>query len=179
MNENKELILNGNQISYIVASFLIISFFIFILGYYWGKRSIIEPISKQWHNDTLADKVKGALLVENQTQLNDNSEVDQEAEKDSIEQELKSNTTYFAQIAGFANLKSAQNFADRLKAVSSDIVVTTRSSKNSNGVIKKWYQVTTKAFTNKSKLLELINRIKKIGQLKGNINIIAVNNNER
>lgn len=70
MSSNKEsakssiIELDEKHISHIIAAFLIFCFFVFIGGYYWGKKSASEILYNQLENDSLTDQVKKACYID-------------------------------------------------------------------------------------------------------------------
>lgn len=183
---SKELQLSQQQLSHVVASLLLMAFFIFMAGYYWGKRNTIEPIS-----DSLADQVSYGFcsLYDFQGDSNeDGSETKEEPSAEALPQssiDLKSHSqdvenngiievkqakkaqdSYYAQLFGANSLKRAQACAGMLKQRGFDVVVATRTSKTASGKEMAWYQVVTAPMHDKELLEEQVEQMKKIAKLK-------------
>lgn len=108
--QRKALQLDQQQVSYIVAGLLMMAFFIFIAGFYWGKKNAIEPLADQLASDSLADKIYYAFcsncenFADKDDAEADRSEIDQPADSRSDENAIEqrtinsiSNTTMIAQ----------------------------------------------------------------------------------
>ena len=55
--------LNQSQVSGIVACALLGTFFIFMAGYYWGKKSAVEHFSSQFEQDSFADRIYSSMCL--------------------------------------------------------------------------------------------------------------------
>lgn len=58
---DEDIHFSAQQMSYAVACLLLIFFFIFMTGYYWGKKSAIESFAAQIESDSLSDKISYAF----------------------------------------------------------------------------------------------------------------------
>ena len=102
----KQVQLDQQQISYIVATALMGSFFIFMAGYYWGKKNALEPVTEQFTSDSLADKIYCALCSEEKKV--------EDLVEDTHETKEEKKSYYYAQLAGFGSLKAAQKCSEKL-----------------------------------------------------------------
>lgn len=62
------------------AAFLLILFFVFMAGYYWGKKSAIEQLSHQFDQESFADRVYSSMYM-----MYDAGEEDDEREETPLE----------------------------------------------------------------------------------------------
>lgn len=173
--ENKDLQINQQQLSYVISGILILSFFIFLSGYYWGKKSAIEVWTDQLKAESLADKLYCAFCSFNET----TDEYISQANTESIAQAVKihedfnkiqgkeNKKSYYAQLAGFNSLKRAQNCIEKLKSYNVKLVE--RKSKTSKGKLYKWYQIVTESTDNLEELNKQVEIIKKVAKLKNPI----------
>ncbi len=176
--EYKDLRLNEQQLSHIVAALLLVAFFIFIGGYYWGKKSALEPFADQLESDSLADKVSYAFFTLYDQQEQDDEEAiqkeqdagdiaqavspePQENKVDELVQEAQaSKGLYYAELAGFGTAKAAQACVDQLRKKGFRVRSVMRESKNAHGKIITWYQVLTEPSESEEKLLRILEELK-------------------
>jgi hypothetical protein len=145
------LLLDQQQISYLVAAFLMVGFFIFIAGYYWGKKQALEPITEQFATDSLTDKIYCALCEEHGKREEDGEE--QDKEKKNVHRR------YYAQLAGFGSLKGAQVCIAKLADAGFEARVVERESKSAHGKVRKWYQVVSSFYDHEEELKKSIGKI--------------------
>lgn len=79
---------------------------------------------------------------------------------------------YYAQLIGFGAEQTAQKYAQRLNKKNIPVSVRERESVSGKGKKRTWYQVVTRAFGERSRLEELVDRIAKEEKIKG-IQIVA------
>jgi hypothetical protein len=57
------LFLNNRQLSMVIAAFLLLCFCLFIAGYFWGQKSVLERFSNKAEQDSLADKISSSMYT--------------------------------------------------------------------------------------------------------------------
>lgn len=207
----QEIQLTQQHMSHIIALLLVMLFFIFMSGYYWGKKTALEHFTTQLENDSLADKVSYAFCSlydspegeETESQTQEAGNLAQTATNDkpitapivaqqeaaqtaqipvhvnasaNISKDAKADThihEYIAQLAGFGAQRTARSYAQMLNKKGFDVKIVERKSTTARGKQTFWYQVITPAFTDKDKLLEMIDSIKKVSPLK-DVKIVSV-----
>lgn len=181
-SSNQGLFVPNRQLSLIVAGMLFLGFCIFMTGYFLGKKNIAEQFSEKIQKEAFADQVYTTVLgsaqdsdqssintllvtdvdiVESQQQSIDNEEMIIA----ETENEIPS-TLYYAQLIGFGTEKAAQLFVNKLASKGIDTEIKKRVSKTVKGRTSYWYQVVTPACSNKSDLVELVNKITKEENIK-------------
>src|SRR5579863_5470695 len=80
------LFVPNRQLSWIVASLLLIIFCSFISGYFLGKKSAIEQFSEKMHQDLVSDTVYTSLAVASDVVQEHDKERIEEKELDSIQE---------------------------------------------------------------------------------------------
>ncbi len=163
--------LTPKQISHLAAGFVLISFFIFISGYYWGKKNGINSLTEQLEAESMSDKMYSAICS-----INDVADIDKEDVEDVGEVEIDNNSQvaskkveskqslkplYYAQLAGFGTIKAAQECEKNLALRGFAVKTVERS-----GGKRNWYQVVTYAEHDKEKLAQQVEQIKKIAHIK-------------
>lgn len=182
LNNEKNIKLNQKQISYAAAMWLMLSFFIFIAGYYWGKKSTFDPISEQIAYSSLADKVYYAFCALNENEQESESEqesdeaiVNENNNNEIISENGKINKenqkAYYALLSGFGTINAAKAYAQKLLNKDFAVRVLERKSRTASGKLRKWYQVATAPMNNKEELEKIIDSIKVVMPLKGVIEI--------
>lgn len=158
---NSALYLSNRQVSWLIASLILLSFFIFIAGYFLGQRKAVEhqvelstlhsmiPVHQNRPDPIVAPAVAYAPTIEGM-----------------LEDELSNEQLYKAQLIGFGTLRAAHQFVDRLQQKNMPVRVQERHSKTAQGKEVIWYQVTTELFNDKQELMTFVERIKKEERLK-------------
>lgn len=168
----KHVQLDQQQISYIVASALMGSFFIFMAGYYWGKKNALEPVTEQFTSDSLADKIYCALCSEEK-------KVEEEKEDTQVqEKQEEKKSLYYAQLAGFGSLKAAQRCSEKLISLGFETRIVERISKTGRGAERTWYQVISNPYTTKEELLESLKIAQKYVKLQ-TISFVVLDEKQR
>ncbi len=166
-NNNYTITISPLHLRLISASLIGIIFFVFITGYYWGKKNAAEEILNQFSQDSFADKIYSSMC--NLYTTGDEevpSESSSQDEQNMIEQEsIKSETPYYAQLVGYGTEREAENYIKSLRARGIHAHVVEHSHKTKKGV-KKWYQVVTEPME-KERLINLVERLKKEDRLTG------------
>lgn len=176
--------LTQQQISQMLALSLVVTFFVFMAGFYWGKKSVIEPYIEQVSSDSLSDKVSYAFCTlydaeeedeaeskeDTQGELNvsDNA-VDQDAVQSSklpISPDNQDIPLFVAQIAGFGTKRAAERCLENLKNNGFAVTMKSRKSETSKGKEIIWYQVVTEPVEDREQLSKLVDQIKKVAKVK-------------
>lgn len=180
--------LNQRKLSLLVAGLLALSFFIFISGYYLGKKRAAEEFSYKADQESLADQIYSSVCVlyDSKDENEDDDENDQENEnlensevlekKEEISQEVEnvqslpqnSDSQYVAALAGFssATLNDGKKMLQRLKARGFDVCMIERTSHGPKGQSYKWHQIVTASYSNKDELKKIVGQIAKLEHIK-------------
>ncbi len=199
MNEQKntqsdQLVIKRNQLSRITALFLLGAFFIFLSGYFLGKRKAVESLCEQREQEAFADHLHHAvsilyppqqLTIETYEAPDDRNTVPYRG-KDSLKttdehqnmvQDQKTDKQidepihwYKALLTGFGSRTAAQSYVNKLKkyGINTNIIKhasTIAASNLKNRRVINWYQVATDDFESKDRLGEHIKRIKRIAPI--------------
>ncbi len=188
--DKKGFFITHRQASFISAITFLSIILIIILSYLWGQKHAIQEFTNKMVDDSFADKINYSYYsLYGNMPVNDN-DVDEsfDSDEDFIEEpkpeadvtepisqvpEINNNKHYYAELVGFGNIKSAQQFYDRSIKKGQPVKIKTRQSKGSKGKVVTWYQVVTESFEDKLKLEALVNKIKKSEHLK-NIKILEI-----
>jgi hypothetical protein len=169
--------LGSQHVGWIVAAVLMINAGCFIAGYFWGKRAGAQEWCTVISRDAFADQIYNSLCAsavgedeedaDNQEGA-DNSEgsegeaVAQNGEgEESPEQGIEMKTQYYAQLAGFASLRSAEAFVTRLNKKQIHALIKERISKSAKGRSVRWYQVVTEPYEDQDALNSVVAILKK------------------
>jgi len=194
--EKKGIFLTNRHVSWVLSFFIISSFFIFISGYFLGKKKAVEKFYSKIDQESLADHIYYSVCsiydadecvkqesTEDSSHLtvfeNNNSGMQatkkvseaedvQSQKKDSTTDNQKaSNESFYAELIGFGTVRAANNFAQKLKRQGFSVVVKRRISRTAKKKRITWYQVVTEKFDNKSDLIAFVDIIKDKEKLKG------------
>ena len=181
-SDSQGLFVPNRQLSVAVAAFLFLAFSIFMAGYFLGKKKAVEQFTERMQQDAFADQIYTTVLSTTQdlqpatnsllvASFNDDVVPSQLVSHDEIVLDnavLENNAQhYYAQLIGFGTEKAAQLFVKKLSVKGIETEVKKRISKTVKGHSSYWYQVVTTAYTNKSDLSELVDRIAKEENIKG------------
>ena len=183
------LVLHKKIVSRLVASLLLLSFFIFVAGYFLGKRALADDFSHTIEHKNFADQINFALsslydkeiptpaasdvrILENNELDNTDNPFKSLPKKDSVQSVIRQK--YLAQLFG-GTLKAVTQFVSRLKSHGITVEMRTRLSKTARGKKIQWYQAVTQPFENKSELKMVVAKIKKLEKIK-DVTIIPIPN---
>lgn len=159
----KNISLNQRQISYIAAAFLLGSFFVFMAGYYWGKRYALEPITEQLVSDALADKIYCSLCADEAFKEEHKGEqtlAQSEEPKKVSDIEPKSvrlqEGGYYAQVARFSSKEDANTRTKKLASFGLHVQVREEPSRSTNNIEKKLYLVCTDFYPSRQELMDTL-----------------------
>lgn len=182
-NETDLIKIKQQQAAQIVVGLLLCVIFVFISGYYLGKKRALETFTDQFENDSFADKMAYSICSIYDTndktagESNENGDAAEEAQDengDTAEAESQTETIetkkiskkYFAQLAGFGTEAAAQKCADQIRRKGLPVMVKEKISKSSKGKSIKWYQVITQDYEDKQQLVNRIDKISNSVKLK-------------
>ena len=156
-----KLELNQNHIQGIVACVLLGTFFIFMAGYYWGKKSAVEQLAGQFEHDSFADKIYSSMCSLYETpEVEPEVELESESDKETPEEttQKSSEPLYYAQLIGFGSEKPAYDYVQKLRKYDIIATVVERVSTSPRGKLSTWYQVITEPM-DKNSLTALTERL--------------------
>lgn len=186
------LALSRTSVSRMVAASSLACLFVFVTGYFWGKKHAAEAFMTAVTEEALVDKMQVALntiapvpnpldslAVSDDATENAPLEVTtQAAEEVATEQALvpvTSDKQYIAKLIGFGSERNASQFVKKLaRRGVSDVVIAPQTGRMSGGRMRTWYQVVTKPFADHQRLVALVDRIKQIEKLH-DVRIVAQN----
>lgn len=140
------------QLIGLIAALFICFLFMFMAGYYWGKKSAVEQLSVQFDQESFADRIYSSMCM-----LYDNYDEDSgEADEASITEsengmevpeqestELDKKPLYSAELVGFSSLTHAQRYLANLLSQNIKAHIAERISVGRKGVKLIWYQIVT------------------------------------
>lgn len=154
------VLLTMRQLSLAVAALLALSFFIFISGYFLGKKKAAEEFSYRADQESLADQIYSSMCVLYDAKDENDEEEDSQEENETVEtnkqvdqkEEIVQEPTavvasaqkkYKFTLAGFsaAQHDEATAMVARLSKKGFSAQVNEIPSKTSKGKIITWYQV--------------------------------------
>lgn len=191
-SSSQGLFIFNRHLSFIAAGLLFLFFFLFMTGYFLGKKTMAEYFSDKVHQESFVDNVYTSVLMNDQEQAFDKignvhcaeditcNDAAHQTSKNIISPALEEpslengsegkSTCYYAELIGFVTEKAAQIFVKRLAAKGIETEIKKRISKTVKGRTSYWYQVVTVTYTNKNDLIELVSKIIKEENIK-NTNI--------
>ncbi len=190
-NESDLIKIKQQQAAQIVVGLLLCVIFVFISGYYFGKKRALETFTDQFENDSFADKMAYSICSIYDTgdknsgessENGDNSEGEEDSQNGETDEASevpitpaataatpempKVSVKYFAQLAGFGTESAALKCADQIRRKGLPVVVKEKISKSSRGRSIKWYQVVTQNYDDKQQLVNRIDKVSKSVKLK-------------
>lgn len=185
--------LTNRHVSWSLSTLLFMIFFIFMVGYFMGKKRSMDQLNYKIDQESLTDNIyssmyalyDGKVKPESADTIDPDEEV---AENDSTEdsaleqtidvlshEKISSEVTapisisdgheYYAQLVGFNSERTAQQFVQKLAQRDITAHIKQRSSKTAKGRMIYWYQVVTETFSNKGDLMTLVEAIKRRDKL--------------
>lgn len=169
-----------------VSASLIILFFVFVVGYFWGHQIATQEFSSTVEQQSFADQIHYSLSCNIDDDIyeyayNDYEESEVQDETSLIETSSivftniseKKQEKYSAHLAGFQSKEKANQCMQTIVSKGLPVRVAQRSSKTKKGKIYNWYQVVTQAYENKNDLLDHIATIRQIVKLH-DIQIVSI-----
>jgi hypothetical protein len=192
------LILHKKYVSRLAAFLLLVSFFIFVAGYFFGKKKLAEDfshvaehasfsdqinfaISSLYDKELHAPKAKDVSLAENVSDTDktmqenlDNKEVLLTHAEAPIIKQSDNQKKWLAQLFGGTE-KQVTDFANRLSKKGISVEIRKRVGNTARGKKIHWYQAVTQPFDNQSDLNDLVAKIITLENIKvGSDAIIAI-----
>jgi hypothetical protein len=190
-SSSSTLIIPRTQASRIVAALILVAFFIFVAGYFLGKRRAVDEIAGRLESDTFADRLhyamsglydipkdEGESSVETAesgcdaegTECAENDQAPQQEPTVAVahEEATLSSDYYYAALVGFKEKKSANAFASRVNRKSKgqiDLTVVERTSATARGKKIAWYQVVTPSQPSQHAVEKLVESIKQLPEI--------------
>ena len=162
------LYVSSRQVSWLTASLLLLSFFVFMAGYFFGQRKMLEHVHATADQEVLADTIYANACTACEpmaTSVEDETLAEAVGASSSPEE-------YYAQLIGFGTFRAAHKFVDRLKQKDMPVEVKERHSRTAQGKEIIWYQVVTEPFQQRDDLVAFVDTIKKEEKLH-DIRIVA------
>lgn len=179
------LVLTKRQASFVFAGLITFATASFIIGYIIGQRKAVADFFDQVEEDSFEDKVKYSMYSSYKSlapiEIDPDPELDltEPSEEHKTPATIKENKPaavsvtksaevsptadvskkYYAQLYGCGNMNVAKKFVDRVRRLGFDTEIKARKSKNSKGKVITWYQVVTKPYEDKAKLLNAVEKI--------------------
>ena len=187
------LYLNARQTSAVFAGALLLSFLIFMSGFFLGQKKAVDEFSQKVDQESLADQIYSSLCTLYDIKPEEDSDEQETSTEQSPEHETNSMPAdqsndvagseqpaaeqqkvrhYYAKLAGFGSPKAAYAFQERL--AKKDIVVEIKKiqSRTKKGRVITWYQAITPIFDDELVFLGVIERIKAYERIKDIVPII-------
>jgi hypothetical protein len=181
-------VITQKELYYGIAALICAAFFIFVSGYFLGKKMVLEELAAQYDDECFADKVyqSFALFAGSEPgEQSEGEEVEQESDQpgeqatqalrdveQSQEQKQEPERPAYAQLCGFGTKLAAELYVDRVRRRGISVAIVERKSRSSRGRVITWYQVVTQVM-NRPELEELVQKMKKDDKLTS-IQIIDV-----
>lgn len=154
-NYNNVLYLTNRQVSWLTVSIVLLSFFIFIAGYFLGQRKAIEQFNELTDQNLVAD-----ADTQHNSALQEHVSYDLPDPLPIHNKHHDVEKQYYAQLIGFGTLRAAERFVDRLQQKNMPVKVVERHNKTAQEKEIIWYQVVTEHFDNKDDLIACVQKIK-------------------
>jgi len=183
MKENN-ITITMRQLSIIVSAGLIAGFFIFISGYFLGKKRAAEEFSYRIDQESLADQIYSSMCILSDTkdesdedeENSDENEISEMAKQSEPKNEMVTESSakptenqknYKITLAGFSAAQSeeASKMVARLSKKGYGARVVEIESKTPKGKSVTWYQVTAQVCANPGDLPALQQEIAKVAQV--------------
>lgn len=186
-HENLHFTLSSRLASLLIAAGLLILFFSFMVGYFWGKQNGISQFCMNVEQSSFADRIYTSMCELSDSEVATNQESAGASEVQAVEIALAQESdvqedevaqvaekqdsapllAHHAQLVGYGSELQAEKFVKKLAQKGIQAHVASRKSKSSKGKVRLWYQVVTEDFTDKSELESLVARISKEERLNG------------
>lgn len=194
ISERDMIFVTKKQASITAALLAVLCLLIFVLGYFFGKQSVLDGFGQRAVQESLndqvdylltmqsfADKTKSettdstvdlekqddATSVSDQDQQSVQVQNKQEFRKEVQKSKTNSKKSYHAILVGFGTKSAAISFVNRLKKHGISVEIKQRVGKTASGKTKRtWYQVVTKSYDSKDRLQTIVNKIKKLERIK-------------
>jgi len=196
-NTRQERVQGRRWASDIAAGAVLCAFFVFMAGYFIGKRGAVEEVTQRAECDSFADCIYSSFqgLHDNEwaeaapIALAELSQPDEPETLDmpsvaagrmasaaTISEETfevasastsSSNKKFYAQLAGFRTANAANKLSARLCDRGVKTEVKKRKSRTSRGAEHAWYQVVTVAHNERQPVENIVDRVSREEKIKG------------
>ena len=185
MKDNRIITLSSRHMSWLLVGIIVIALGSFGGGYFWGEKKSAERFLKRIGQEVLSDEVYSSVCSLGDTA---NEEIDegevtvaqldtsQDSTVESIkedQEEREAQETYYAQLIGYGTLKRAKKFVEKLTNEGFAVHIRERKSKSTRGKVISWYQVVTDPYVDQTKLIEMVEVVKKQERLH-DVRIVTV-----
>lgn len=179
------LFIPNRQLSVAVSAGIMMLFFSFVGGYFFGGQHAAQDFMYQVDHVSFNDQMSASLcaLAKECTVTNAPENQDATTGKDSTIQEhvcndvdnaivaevveIKENESkYYAQLIGFGTQQAAKRFAKKLESRQIPVEINKHSSRTAQGKTINWYQVVTTPYNNRQELLDLVDTIQKAEKIQ-------------
>ena len=182
------LVISQKELYYGIAALLCAALFIFVSGYFFGKKRVLEELAAQYDDECFADKVYQSFASLTDTSSSDPSGADtsgdgEEAESEQQKPDSSSSDALgadtagagssviaapenaaYAQLCGFGTKQAAELYVDRVRRRGISVNIVERKSRSKRGRTVTWYQVVTQIME-RQELEELVQKMKKDDKL--------------
>ena len=193
---NNNLVIDRTLVSRLTALTLVAGLFLFIAGYFLGKKQGVHEFLKTFEHESFADQIYTAmhtiyppesflaeLAAEESADVVDPAhpgvflpdQADNNAAYNNVAYTnvVHNNATradqekgYYANVIGFRTRKAAEHFKERLRKKGIDLIIKERQSATLKGKKTIWFQVCTHVYAETLALADVIEHIKKVENIK-------------
>jgi hypothetical protein len=143
---------------------LVIAFFIFIVGYFLGKKYSTEVFREDLEHQAFSDHIHHSLQVlYGANQKTD--DLTQESSDESLAHPDEPCFSYSAQLTSFHSPVSAKQFVDKLAKKGITVSVIKKTSVTQQGKTIRWYQIVTQDYATEHELVTLVDALKRSERL--------------
>lgn len=175
------LTLTKRQTSLIVSALILLFFFVFMAGYFFGKRTVLGEFVQRATQDSFADQIYYASLSSSyddqasseQEERVVPTEIDRSENVPNDEPQSANDKFFYAQLVGFGTEPAALQCVERLAQKGIKVHVKKKLSKTAQGRHIAWYQVVTPSFEKINELDALVQQIKRLEKIKNNVRIVS------
>jgi len=176
----------------LAAGAILCAFFLFMAGYFVGKRGGVEEVTQRAECDSFADRIYTSFqdLHDNEwhgtaspvtlAELSQPSETSDDMPETSLvagrvasgidalsEESIAESGSHYAQLAGFRTAKAATKLSTRLNDRGVPTEVKRRVSRTARGAEHAWYQVVTTAYNDRGSLESVVDRVSREEKISG------------
>lgn len=183
---NNNLVIDRTLVSRLTALTVVAGLFLFVAGYFLGKKQGVHEFLKTFEHESFADQIYTAMhiMYPPESFLNDaiseeSVEIVESAQSGVLltsqagNNTVNSNATsveqekgYYANVIGFRTRKAAEHFKERLRKKGIDLIIKERQSATLKGKKIIWFQVSTHVYADTLALADVIEHIKKVENIK-------------
>lgn len=191
IQDKSDLIISRKAASVVLAICILMNAFFFIGGFFWGYRHASNDVQIGLNKVSFADQINYTASQKFDNNITTADQINPEAEniivevkekeQEAVSSELKENKEdskakdssdekldqqYYAELVGFGHLKTAQTFVDKMQKKGYPVIIKKRVGKNGKDKTVNWYQAITENFEDRTKLVKLVEIIKKTEHLR-------------